>query len=246
MQKLIYDHYFRVVTIARTENPQQLIYRALRQDYSEGDVSDQRNFMKSEAEYGALCIKHLLQGGRGHFGPLEHPQITLNCIGFPHDVPMQARTHRVGISFDIQSSRYSGQRFIDVANGLNSVESVFYARPVGRYKDREGNDAEYTQDMRSEDLEFARASCLLYEKRVKNGVAPEAARQFVVQGFRQNFVLSFNLRSALHFLDLRSKADAQPEIQALSDKILVQCQEWSPEITEWYISNRLKKAALSP
>ena len=244
MSRIISDPYFQVVTLSATSNPQRLIYQALRQDYSEGDVSGE--FSKSEKEYGELCVKHLLTGGKGHFGPLEHPQITLNCIGFPHDVPMQARTHRVGISFDIQSSRYSGQRFVDVASGDREVESVFYARPAGVYNDRSGNKAFYTEEMRFNDLEFAREGCRIYRDRIEAGVAPEAARHFIVQGFRQNFVVSFNLRSALHFLDLRSKADAQPEIQAFSDLLLGRLACWCPEIVGWYESARLHKALLAP
>jgi thymidylate synthase (FAD) len=244
MQKIIVDPHFECYTLAQTDKPQKLVYKALRQDYSEGHVSGM--FVKSEEAYGELCIKHLLDGKKGHFGPLEHPQITLNFVGFPHDVPMQSRTHRVGVSFDIQSSRYSGQRFIDVADGKRAIEAVFYARPVGSYKDRNGNDALYSEAMRDADLMFARQSCELYAARIAQGVAPEAARQFVVQGFRQNFVVSFNLRSAFHFLDLRSKADAQPEIQAMADMLLTELLDWAPELTQWYAGNRLKKALLAP
>ena len=55
-----------------------------------------------EARAGEICVKRLLAGERGHYGPLEHAQIVLNVGWFPHSVMQQARTHRVGVSFDVQ------------------------------------------------------------------------------------------------------------------------------------------------
>lgn len=93
---------FRVEVIAKTPNPQQVIYAAMHQDYSENLVYDEREKWPNESKAGKLIVKHLLSGGRGHYGPLEHPQIILNCGYFPHSVMQQVRTHRVGISFDVQ------------------------------------------------------------------------------------------------------------------------------------------------
>ena len=101
------DPLFRVEVLARTEHPQTLCWWAAHQDYSEKFVFDEPP--PSETEAGALIVKHLLAGERGHYGPLEHPQITFNVGWFPHDVMQQARTHRVGVSFDVQSGRYTGK-----------------------------------------------------------------------------------------------------------------------------------------
>ena len=93
---------FRVEVISQHPNPQQTIYAAMHQDYAEAFVWDQRNEWPSEEKAGELIIRNLLKGGRGHFGPLEHPQIVLNCGFFPHSTMQQIRTHRVGLSFDVQ------------------------------------------------------------------------------------------------------------------------------------------------
>ncbi|MDJ1184902.1 FAD-dependent thymidylate synthase [Roseofilum casamattae] len=93
---------FRVEVISQTSNPQQVIYAAMHQDYSENLVYDERDNWPEETEAGNIIVKRLLAGGRGHYGPLEHPQIVLNCGYFPHSVMQQVRTHRVGISFDVQ------------------------------------------------------------------------------------------------------------------------------------------------
>jgi thymidylate synthase (FAD) len=63
---------------------------------------------------------------------------------------------------------------------------------------------------------------------------------------RQHWVASFNLRSLMHFLDLRAKKDAQLEIQWLCDLIWPHFTAWTPQIAGWYETNRLHKARLSP
>jgi thymidylate synthase (FAD) len=59
-------------------------------------------------------------------------------------------------------------------------------------------------------------------------------------------VVSFNLRSLLHFMDLRAKRDAQLEIQQLCDLMWPHLESWAPEIASWYGTSRLHKARLAP
>jgi len=93
---------FRVELIQATPNPQQVMWLAMHQDYSEDLVWDQRDRAPDETTAGENVIKYLLAGERGHYGPLEHPQITFNVGFFPHSMMQQVRTHRVGVSFDVQ------------------------------------------------------------------------------------------------------------------------------------------------
>jgi thymidylate synthase (FAD) len=74
----------------------------------------------------------------------------------------------------------------------------------------------------------------------------EHIRDYLPQAIRQNFVVSFNLRSVLHFMDLRSKLDAQLEIQALCDAIAPHLKLWAPNVWTYYEEKRLHKARLSP
>jgi thymidylate synthase (FAD) len=77
-------------------------------------------------------------------------------------------------------------------------------------------------------------------------MAEEHLRDYLPQNIRQNFVVSFSLRAALHFLDLRAKLDAQLEIQALCHAISPVMKEWVPEIFSYYEEKRLYRAKLSP
>jgi len=489
---------FRVEVIAKTPNPQQVIYAAMHQDYTDRFVCDERDSWPSESECGEVIVKRLLAGERGHYGPLEHPQIIFNCGYFPHSVMQQARTHRVGVSFDVQclaadteitfvncegqtsqklrktigelydlwengekairqrsirgrngespgdyrrdckqrvrkmrlrvlneetglfevghvkdvmssgiqpiyrlkledgktldctanhrlftsegwqkmgdavglvttpdgnvvkimkschvmcngmvvvgdglyrdrkwlesqvekglsihqiaelsgcsintefasyyepilktehwqtkpkplgrklqahpvkvksveylglqmtydlevedpwhnfvangmvvhnSFRYTGSQFIDVAEGKKDIEDVFYLRPVDYYTDRQGKKYYYSPEQRAADLEWCLEAAKRYKADFEGGMSEEHARGKVPFDYRQHFVVSFNLRSFLHFCDLRNKKDAQLEIQQLCEMMWPHFEAWVPAIAQWYEKNRLGKARLAP
>lgn len=238
------DPYFRVEVLNRTEHPQTLCWWAMHQDYSENFVFNEP--VPEETEAGPLVVKHLLAGERGHYGPLEHPQISFNVGWFPHSVMQQARTHRVGVSFDVQSGRYTGQRIIDVCTGARNVEEVFYLRPVGTYRDRKGKSYEYTEDHRLVDRIICVDSAGRYKLALERGFSEEHARDIIPYAIRQHFVVSFTLRALMHFLDLRAKRDAQDEIRQLCDLMWPHFEAWVPAIADWYSTSRLHKARLAP
>ncbi len=237
---------FRIEVIAATPNPQQVIWGAMHQDYSEDFVIDSQEKWPDEKKAGELIIKHLLSANRGHWGPTEHPQITFNVGYFPHSMMQQVRTHRVGISFDVQSFRYTGRRIVDVAVGTKDVEDVFYLRPVGNYTNRQGKKYFYSEEQRNEDIEWCLKACQHYQKRINEGLSEEHARSLIPFDARQHFVLSCNLRSLLHLLDLRWKKDAQLEAQKFCELLYVHLEAWTPAVAQWYLENRAKKARLAP
>jgi len=240
------DSYFKVKVISATPNPQQCIYAGMHQDYSEDFVADSIQQWPNEKKSGELCVKYLLMGERGHYGPLEHAQIVLNVGWFPHSVMQQARTHRVGVSFDVQSLRYTSQRIVDVTLKKRPIEEVFYLRPVGKYRDRQGKHYSYTEEMRKMDLSRCFDAAGHYAYQLRQGMAEEQARGLIPFDIRQHFVVSFTLRAFLHFLDLRAKADAQDEIRALCGLMWPHLQQWTPEIAAWYHKTRWAKARLAP
>lgn len=435
---------FRVEVLSSTPNPQQTIYAAMHTDYSESFVYDET--LPSESESGSICVRRLLRGERGHYGPLEHAMIVFNVGWFPHSVMQQARTHRVGCclsgdtvvefghpstgsegetyyrstishlaelwhngrshqqtesdalymqkqigsrnllhlneetgfvqhtrisniydngpkevwlitledgksikatkdhrvltptgwstfgqlsegseiltasssgsflapmetdmtneqtedwkpcaglshrvttrkkgvackiasivpagientydlevigpfhnfiangivvhnSFDVQSMRYTGERIVRAANNELDIESVFYLRPVGTYHDRQGKKYDYSAAQRAVDLDVCRTAAQRYRDMIEAGFAEEHARGILPFDYRQHFVVSFSLRAALHFLDLRAKADAQLEIKQLCDLMVPHIEAWAPEITGWYMSTRYGRARLAP
>ena len=67
-------------------------------------------FPKTELARGrgwqGSLLSACLKADRGHWGPLEHPSLSL-MIQADHNTMMQLRTHRVGCTFDYQSMRYT-------------------------------------------------------------------------------------------------------------------------------------------
>jgi thymidylate synthase (FAD) len=295
------DALFQVVVLNQTPDPERVIYQAMHQDYSPDFVTSESRIPE---KYGEAVVRHLLEGNRGHYGPLEHPQITFGVGYFPHAVMQQARTHRVGISFDVQSFRYTGQQIADLGKKLlfaSAVRSTTEtAAPVGEtgygcvsdrvsgpeaYRDSGAEHiAEHSGGTESslslqelETLFYVPASVKEGKAKTRQGckpISPEAldiilaqyrsqaiayyrlveecglpyedARNIIGYGIRQHFVVSFNCRSLMHFLDLRAKEDAQREIQHLCELIWPHFEAWCPHVAAWYRKHRWGKARLSP
>lgn len=240
------DPLFRVEVVTATPNPQQACWVAMHTDYAEEFVSLDRSQWPDEERAGEILVKKLVAGDRGHYGPLEHAQIVFNVGWFPHSVMQQARTHRIGCSFDVQSMRYTGTRICKAATGQLHLENVFYLRPVGYYSDRQGKKYLYSERQRSKDLTVCKNAADRYNELILAGYAEEHARGILPFDYRQHFVVSFSLRAALHFLDLRAKRDAQDEIRQLCELMWPHLEGWVPQIAAWYKSTRYGKARLAP
>jgi thymidylate synthase (FAD) len=144
------------------------------------------------------------------------------------------------------SFRYTGTRILSVAEGKTDVEEVFYLRPLGDYTDRQGKKYEYTAAQRAEDLQWCRDGAKLYAKRIEQGFSEEHARSLIPFDVRQHWVMSANVRSLMHLMDLRAKDDAQLEAQQMCELIWPHFEAWVPTIAAWYKKNRWGKARLSP
>jgi thymidylate synthase (FAD) len=238
------DPLFRVKVLHASERPNTAAWYGMHQDYSEKFVADEEP--PTEERAGEIIVNRLLKGNRGHYGCLEHVFIQFAVGYFPHSVMQQARTHRVGISFDCQSMRYTGQRIVAAANGTIDLEEVFYLRQPGEYSDRSGKKYQYTEKNREADKLVCMTAAVRYASLLERGFAEEHARGILPFDYRQHFVVSFNTRSFMHFLDLRAKFDAQDEIRWLCDLMFPCFESWMPQVAAWYKKNRYAKAILSP
>lgn len=238
------DKNLQVVKLDGYPVPERTIWQAGKCDYSEVPIHTIEP--PSDLKCGEWIVDQLLSNERGHWGPLEHPGITFSVSGYVHNVMVQARTHRVGLSFDVQSQRYTGKRVVKVAQGELKPEEVFYSRPPGYYTNRQGKKYEWTQEDYDDEIAWYVEGCKRYAQKYERGMCEEHIRDGLAQGIRQNFVYSANLRSVLHFLDLRAKMDAQIEIQALCEQLAPHIENWAPNVWSYYEEKRLRKAKLSP
>lgn len=235
----------RVEILNATPLPQSTIYCALHQCYSDTAVSALPNKL-TESECGGIIVKRLLEGNRGHYSPLENASIVFSLGGLPHSVMQQLTRSRIGVSYAVQSFRYTASHIIQVSENKIDIENVIYLRPVGVYHDREPGGYRYEQKDRDEDLSLARYAVKHVAKRINQGMPPEQARGMLPFDYRQHMIMGCNIRSLMAFLDRRSKKDAQIEIQKLAELLLSQFNEYSREIAKWYRENRYQKGILSP
>lgn len=180
--------------------------------------------------------------------PVKIIAIEYKGVEATYDLVMKAPHHNfVANGIVVHNSfRYTGKRIVEVAEGVRDIEEVFYLRPVNTYSDRQGNHYSYDTDWRERDKEWCLAAAKNYTLDIKRGKSEEHARGIIPFDVRQHWVLSCNVRSLMHLLDLRAKADAQLEAQQLCELIWPHFQAWVPAIADWYEKNRLHKARLAP
>lgn len=198
--------------------------------------------MTNEHKAAIAIIEHQLKVE--HWSVLRFAFVKFKVIGFPHDTIMQMCRHQDAAHL-VQSGRYTGDRFIEVADDIADVEQVFYFPPVGIKYSRDGKH-EYTPEMRESDILEAKLACKAYKKRIKQGQSKEDARRKLPQGFRQDYALACDLEAFLHLLDQRTKKDAQDVIRILADMLIEACKDWIPEFIEFYAATRYGKARLAP
>jgi len=99
-----------VTLLEATEDPEDTVCKAARNDYSAEFVGGQSLEATMETVEGdsiedkkETLIGHLLD--HGHYGPFEHAQITFAVEGVSRSCMAQITRHR-HVSFDVQSMRY--------------------------------------------------------------------------------------------------------------------------------------------
>ena len=150
------------------------------------------------------------------------------------------------LSFDIQSLRYTSDQFVDVAEERKDIEEVFYIRPEGIYESRNGKGYAWSVHDRLAIKKILLSSCKFYNDMMKRGIAPEHARHLIPACYLQNAVVTGNLRAWMHVFDMRSKINAQIEIQTLAEMMILELQKWCPEIMGWWRKTRERKGLLAP
>ncbi|AMA09035.1 FAD-dependent thymidylate synthase [Picosynechococcus sp. PCC 73109] len=223
----------------------QTCHQSLHQNHLEEDFARRFHPIRKPEMWAA---KPKSKGRRLKAHPVKVVAVEYLGIQPTYDLEVQGPWHNFVANGVVvhNSFRYTGQRIIDVAEGKRDVEEVFYLRPVGKYDNRQGKKYFYSEEQRQADKEWCLAACDRYRQRIEEGLAEEHARSLIPFDARQHFVMSCNVRSLMHLLDLRWKKDAQLEAQQLCELLFVHFETWCPEIAAWYHKNRAQKARLSP
>jgi len=245
----------KVQLLEATEDPEQLICQAARNDYMADFVGEtpfdevmETTGGDTLAEKQETLIHHLLE--HGHFGPFEHPHATFAIKGISRSCMAQITRHR-HVSFDVQSMRYVSFDEVDpadVRDGEMVVVPPSATDPdwVGRNQDSGPVDEETAQrreELYRDTIENAFES---YQELLETGMPPEDARYVLPIGTKVNMVMSMNARMLMHVADMRAAADAQWEIRTMTEDILDLATEWCPITFEYYdeeMKNRKNRLA---
>lgn len=236
----------RVAVVAATPEPEKLVWLAQHQDVTDHMTTEDR----VPADPGAAVVKTLLQ--RSHFGPFEHPCITFNIGGVSRSLMAQLTRHRVGISFDVQSLRYT--RLDELGDSEEAITESFAFPPYlnqsepARVVERRRSPwvIENPQKVRTQLTDAYRQVLRLYRQLLAAGMPAEDARLILPLGTKINLVMSVNARTLMHILDMRLPPNAQWEIRELGSALLDLAEIWMPATFRWYRENRAGKHKLAP
>lgn len=250
----------RVETVQQTPKPEQLVCKAARGDYYDGFICDVDydellegvQYDDSHEESVAECYVPNMQINdvdsidetwfrqyallerlfrRGHWGPFEHPNITLAVEGMSRSCMAQITRHRHA-SFDIQSQRYVdfSEKDDPVKTPKSLTDHDHFSRETGEV---EATEEELEQSREAfEDL--ADHTVDAYEGMVESGFPKEDARFILPIGTKVNGTLTINARMLLHIEDMRNKANAQWEIRELTQQVHDEFESWMPMTAHLY------------
>lgn len=227
----------RVELLDRTPNPEELVCRCARGDYSSDWVGRDRPFAElmepvegdTIEEKTETLLDHLMRSG--HFGPFEHPHITFAVEGVSRACMAQLTRHRHA-SFDVMSMRY-----VDLTDA--DPRDRFVYPPTfdeDEVVSREGvEEVSMSVDERAAIADDVYRTCMeAYRDLVDAGIPKEDARMLLPIGTKVNLTFSMNARALMHLFDMRLKADAQWEIRELSRRCLEEAKSWMPYTFERY------------
>ena len=169
-------------------------------------VSFDKTHDQYSEEDNAKLIRFLAR--ERHDIPFAHTAITLRCSA-PVPIRTQAFKSKIGFVENEESRRYiSSEPEIFIPDAFRLAASNKKQGSGETHPDNFHLLAEYTTD--------ARYMVGKYMSAIERGVCPEQARFWLPQGVRVNWIWTGSLLAYARFYNLRSKPDAQREIQELA------------------------------
>lgn len=164
-------------------------------------------------EGGEKLISYLIR--EGHWSPTMHTALTF-LIECPISTARQVFKHTVGVVFNESSGRY--RELAPVFHIPARNRSLVQTGRVGQYVFEPGSDRQF--DMVDLSRRWvAELAWNEYQEQLAAGIAREVARDVLPVSIYTQFYATMNLRSALHFLDLRQHSSAQYEIREIADRL---------------------------
>ncbi len=177
----------------------------------EGDTMEEKK---------SALIKQLMLAG--HWGPFEHPVITLGIEDMSRVTLAQITRHRIA-SFDIQSGRYAKMTMEQTVLPPSYTAEEVTSRQGGK---RKLKGTPFERETITKGL--LEKAFHMYDGLVDMGIPREDARYILPEAITIHGHMTLNARSLMHVIALRSFGDAQWEIRDLVADFLAEAKEWMP------------------
>ena len=209
------------------------ITKPINQDYGEttedivsycarvSNPKNQNNFTTS-----SKLLSYMIR--EGHWSPFEMVHLTIE-IETTRDIARQILRHR---SFAFQEF---SQRYADPTKELKFVDREARLQdPKNRQNSIELDiDSELHHDWKMEQLNVVSSAKDSYNWAIKNGIAKEQARAVLPEGLTESrLYMSGNLRSWIHYCQLRMGHGTQLEHTKIAKKCWDILKEEFPEVTD--------------
>lgn len=226
----------KVVYVTSTPNAEETIVEIAR-------VSSNREDKKASPE---KLVSYLVKKNN-HWSPFEHAYLTIE-VETSRGISSQILRHR-SFTFQEFSQRYQDVRTL----GENIFEEVELRKSgaTNRQSSLEIFDpsiqnifgsGSYKTKASKEILALFKKSEELYSKLLEAGVASECARFVLPLATKSKLYITGNLRSWLHFFNLRSDNHSQKEIRLISEEIENIFKEMFPIVYSAYKETKKKKS----
>ncbi|MDK2954947.1 MAG: thymidylate synthase [Desulfovibrionales bacterium] len=206
----------RVELLSMTPNALSLVYAAFRQCYHAGFVGDMWERLLSgqiSPEKQAAFVAGVMESG--HDSPVEHVSFSFAVEGVSRALTHQLVRHRIA-SYSQQSQRYVSAADMDYITPP-AIDRIPEAK--ARFEAFMDEAARAYRDLQS-----------ILEAAGRGSKANEDARFVLPNAAESKIVVTMNVRSLLHFFNLRCCERAQWEIRALAQSMLAICKEELPAL----------------
>ncbi|GAB4437237.1 MAG: FAD-dependent thymidylate synthase [bacterium] len=195
----------KVVLLAHTEAPEEVVARAGRLCYFPASISDLKKAVDKKK------VKEMIArlSESGHLSAFEHVSFTFGIEGISRACSHQLVRHRIA-SYSQQSQRYV--RFGD---------NFDYITPPAISKNKE---------LKEKFEKAIKQTKKLYDELIQAGVHQEDARYILPNASETKIIVTMNARELLHFFTLRLCRRAQWEIREMAKKMLKKAKEVAPDI----------------
>ena len=158
-------------------------------------------------------MRYLIQNH--HMSPFEHTALTFR-IKCPVYVDRHIVRHRIGVAKNEESARY-----VEVQEEFYVPTKFRQQAKSNRQASVESEFSDYTNALMADMYAHQCTEAIrTYHELLKLGVAREQARGVLPQSMYTSSYYTFNVRSLMHFIDLRDHPGAQWETQDVARKLL--------------------------